>query len=1598
MIQKLITLVCLSLFLTACTATTASDEAAPAAVTDDSTPTAPTPNNPTIDSFKKASDNAIADKEDKTLTFNAIGVQAQYNNSSLEIRNFGISNFALTFDANGEMSHVKFADGPYESYNISDEYSTNIELDGFLNIDGTDNGGETSNSQIIVNRAFDNSSADNDYDFTSDYMVSVYWVDDNQVNVGNYDKGYLVAGFETVTIPTTAGSTLFVGNGEGRYHDGTNSHGAEFDVMADVTFSTRMVELSTSNSNYYNANAAVEIVDSNLDINTTLSYATGANAISNVAAATLDVNGSTLTANAGDINARFYGTGANAAKEFGGAFNFSNADNSNFYYGFFGTKIVGIVHANGVITNTDGTFTAPVGATINDDGGIVHANGVVTKLDGTFTAPVGATINDDGGIVHPNGVVTKLDGSFMAPVGATINDDGGITNMDGTVTNLNNTTTHPNGVTDNGDGTFTAPDGKTANGDGDIVNIDGTLTKLDGTTTNADGSVTHANGIALKDGAIVNPFGTTTNGDGTYTYPNGTIVNPDGGIVNANGVITELNNTFTHPDGKPLNATGGIKNPNGVITELDNSFTHPDGKTINATGGIKNPNGVITELDNSFTHTDSNITITATGGIENPNGVITELNGSFTAPDGANINVTGGIVDTNNAVTILDGTILPPTTLTTLTSFSDSNRASTKNNVLTVSNAVQMNKANNSNVISSQNLLNTLVQFDYHADGGFDHVDSLRFYFDGKQYSATNASASDGYIYDYDVDSGTADTPDYFGIDNDSFAFGFNPEYMALIYWKLNDNVDYNAYGYGIFGWETAGSGIPTAEASVSFIGKGDGHHYFNAISEDIYFDVEIDIDFTASTEQVTFSTINSCADDCGTGDDRAYLDFTNQKLSYAAQTNAISGNVETAGGLDGNNTNWSQLAGTANARFYGTGADVAIELGGTFNVSNSVTTSTDQTVNVWDANANGGVGAWVETIETITETTDPNRSYVGWFGARSIASIDKPEQSDLNANGLTSFNDRTRVGTTNALPVFNSVEMKQSGNNSISTQNHESVVVEFEYLVDDDDLFYEADGDGDFADGESLSLYFSHKKYSANDAHGSADFLYDSDVESGSADTPDSFGVNKEEDLFGFAPEYMALIYWNLYDNVDYESTGFGITGFETKNADLPITGSAVSFTGKGDGHHYFNAISENIYFDVALNVDFVNRSLGLTTTGSCADDCEVGDERDYLDFSNQALSYDVGINAITGSVETDGGVDGNNTNWSQLSGTLNAKFYGPNADELGGTFAVSNNSNRGYVGWFGAERDYVASIDKPETADVNANGLTSFDDVNNKGKRDNILPIHSAVTIKTTISDNSHSSATITDAVVEFDYYKNNAGTVGTADETPLFDDYDSLSIYFNDKKYAATYADGYAEYIEDEYIDSGTANIPDSFGLYRRDSEFGFTPKYMALVYWQVTDSDSYGYKEYGYGITGFETATLPTGNAVIVFSGKGDGEYRFHNGSNTPVYFDVQVNVNFANRDIKLTTLNTCTTRNCNGNDNLSYDEIDFTNQTLTYTASSNAATGNIQTDGQSGVWAKLSGTANARFYGPEAKEVGGTFSVDLTGNNVEYVGWFGANRP
>ncbi len=879
-----------------------------------------------------------------------------------------------------------------------------------------------------------------------------------------------------------------------------------------------------------------------------------------------------------------------------------------------------------------------------------------------------------------------------------------------------------------------------------------------------------------------------------------------------------------------------------------------------------------------------------------------------------------------------------------LTSFNDVARNGTTNNALKVDNAVQITHNYDNQSITANKITGAVVEFDYDADGDFD-ANGLNFYFADKKYSVTDGTASRLAVYDDSPDSGTADIPDHFSLYRYGSDFGFIPNYMAGIFWRVTED-DYETIGYAITGFETDGSSIPT-NADFTFTGKGGGRYYSVAIAYYFHFDVSANVDVSEQSVVVTATnTCRSwkdyvCADVSYQASD---LDWTGT-LNYTAGDNAITGNIATIGG-----DSYAKLSGTADARFYGMGDNAATELGGTFSMSND------------------------------------DARYVGWFGVTQPYTISSATPlattittpTEFNSNSLTGFNDTARNSTNNALKIDNSVQVtRNTYNRTITSHEITGAVVEFDY-----------DADGDFT-GDGVTLYFADKKYSATNTESDLNYIYDDSPDSGDADTPQHFALYSNNGSFDFTPNYLALVFWRVTEN-DYQTIGYAMTGFETDGSSIPADAD-FTFTGKGQGQYYSVAIAYYLNFDVTANVDVSQKNVVLTATNTCrsgsVSNCaQASYQAADLDWTG-TLNYTAGENAITGNIATTGG-----DSYAQLTGTADARFYGRGdnvATELGGTFIMQNDDAR-YVGYFGATKPYTISSATPLATTIttptefNSNSLTGFNDANRNGKINNALKIDNAVQITRNYTDKAITSNEITGAVVEFSY-----------DANGDFTD-DGVSFYFADKKYSATDADEvYSNHITDKSPDAGSDDIPASFGLYSHMPSLDFTTHYMALVFWHVNESD---YSTKGVAVAGFETdgGDIPT-SETATFKGRGFAQY-YSTTIYDYFYFDVTAEVNFSTPEVTLESTNTCISMKADDCAQAHYQtpDLDWMG-TLNYTAGDNAITGNIATTGGDS-YAELTGTADARFYGTgdnAAIELGGTFS--MSNDDASYVGYFGAKK-
>lgn len=136
---------------------------------------------------------------------------------------------------------------------------------------------------------------------------------------------------------------------------------------------------------------------------------------------------------------------------------------------------------------------------------------------------------------------------------------------------------------------------------------------------------------------------------------------------------------------------------------------------------------------------------------------------------------------------------------------------------------------------------------------------------------------------------------------------------------------------------------------------------------------------------------------------------------------------------------------------------------------------------------------------------------------------------------------------------------------------------------------------------------------------------------------------------------------------------------GAATQNSALPTTGTAT-FTGNAGGI-YVDPQGQGYLAasDAKLVTNFGSHSINYSTTGSAAVNPTTGAALPNPALLNMqgTLTYAAGSNDFSGSVSSSG-----------LNGNAKGRFYGPTANEAGGTFALTSSGVQSYIGAFGAKQ----------------------------------------------------------------------------------------------------------------------------------------------------------------------------------------------------------------------------------------------------------------------------------------------------------------------
>lgn len=183
------------------------------------------------------------------------------------------------------------------------------------------------------------------------------------------------------------------------------------------------------------------------------------------------------------------------------------------------------------------------------------------------------------------------------------------------------------------------------------------------------------------------------------------------------------------------------------------------------------------------------------------------------------------------------------------------------------------------------------------------------------------------------------------------------------------------------------------------------------------------------------------------------------------------------------------------------------------------------------------------------------------------------------------------------------------------------------------------------------------------------------------------SYAQKADGTALGVAAEPLALGW-------DYQTFGVWATGYpqtgggtfgamsvgnQTTDPAIPVSGTAT-FTGVSGGVYTSAAGNPNFTVaDMAANVNFSSRQINFSTsnTNIASNGFTTFTPATQLDMTGN-LAINAGANNFFGSVVTQGGMAGSST----------GQFYGPSANEIGGTFGVKGTGLESMVGGFGGKR----------------------------------------------------------------------------------------------------------------------------------------------------------------------------------------------------------------------------------------------------------------------------------------------------------------------
>jgi hypothetical protein len=164
---------------------------------------------------------------------------------------------------------------------------------------------------------------------------------------------------------------------------------------------------------------------------------------------------------------------------------------------------------------------------------------------------------------------------------------------------------------------------------------------------------------------------------------------------------------------------------------------------------------------------------------------------------------------------------------------------------------------------------------------------------------------------------------------------------------------------------------------------------------------------------------------------------------------------------------------------------------------------------------------------------------------------------------------------------------------------------------------------------------------------------------------------------------DYQTFGVWTTGAGTGAGTVGVASVGAETAASAIPVSGTG-NFVGASGGR-YVDSTGVNTFVgsDMTATANFGTRSIAFATTNTRTSTDLITPSSNTNLNSSGTLSYSAWVNQFTGVISTVGGGASN----AAMTGIATGKFYGPTAQEIGGTFAVTG-SGAAYFGAFGGKQ----------------------------------------------------------------------------------------------------------------------------------------------------------------------------------------------------------------------------------------------------------------------------------------------------------------------